>query len=144
MQDNFGLIFRTLHWRVPWLLTIRHENITYPKRIFSNYFPITVSRFRFLRINFRKLTDTYCICVSCVTLYPVGTPVLVELFLITVTRFESFRINWVMFSWQMVVAFARGTRTKTEWWPHCHGNDFAVSSSVSSSVSILARKVRGD
>ena len=28
----------------------------------------TVSRFRFLRINFRKLPDTYCICVSCVTL----------------------------------------------------------------------------
>ena len=49
-------------------LTIRHENITYPKKIFSNYFPITVSRFRFLRINFRKLPDTYCICVSCVTL----------------------------------------------------------------------------
>ena len=48
--------------------TIRHENITYPKNIFSNYFPITVSRFRFLRINFRKLPDTYCICVSCVTL----------------------------------------------------------------------------
>ena len=48
--------------------TIRHENITYPKRIFSNYFPITVSRFRFFRINFRKLPDTYCICVSCVTL----------------------------------------------------------------------------
>ena len=34
--------------------------------------------------------------------YPVGTPVLVELFFITVTRFEIFRINWVMFSWQMV------------------------------------------
>ena len=48
--------------------TIRHENITYPKKLFSNYFPITVSRFRFLRINFRKLPDTYCICVSCVTL----------------------------------------------------------------------------
>ena len=47
---------------------IRHENITYPKKIFSNYFPITVSRFRSLRINFRKLPDTYCICVSCVTL----------------------------------------------------------------------------
>ena len=39
-----------------------------PEKIFSNYFPITVSRFRFLRINFRKLPDTYCICVSCVTL----------------------------------------------------------------------------
>ena len=48
--------------------TIRHENITCPKKIFSNYFPITVSRFRFLRIKFRKLPDTYCICVSCVTL----------------------------------------------------------------------------
>ena len=41
------------------LLTIRHENITYPKKWFSNYFPITVSRFRFFRINFRKLPDTY-------------------------------------------------------------------------------------
>ena len=48
--------------------TIRHENITYPKKIFSNYFPITVSRFRFFRINLRKLRDTYCICVSCVAL----------------------------------------------------------------------------
>ena len=48
--------------------TIRHENITYPKKLFSNYFPITVSRFRSLRINFRKLPSTYCICVSCVTL----------------------------------------------------------------------------
>ena len=38
------------------------------KMFFSNYFPITVSRFRFLRINFRKLPGTYCICVSCVTL----------------------------------------------------------------------------
>ena len=54
------------------LITIRHEKITYPKKIFSNYFPITVSRFRFLRINFRKLPDTYCICVSCVTLPPLG------------------------------------------------------------------------
>ena len=33
--------------------------------------------------------------------YPVGTPVLVELFFIAVTRFEVFRINWVMFSWQI-------------------------------------------
>ena len=38
------------------------------KKIFSNYFPITVSRLRLLRIKFRKLPDTYCICVSCVTL----------------------------------------------------------------------------
>ena len=36
---------------------------------------------------------------------PVGTPVLVELFFITVTRFEIFRINWVMFSWQMVMVW---------------------------------------
>ena len=49
-------------------ITIRHENITYPKKLFSNEFPITVSRFRFLRMNFRKLPDTYCMCVSCVTL----------------------------------------------------------------------------
>ena len=28
--------------------TIRHEKITYPKKIYSNYFPTTVSRFRFL------------------------------------------------------------------------------------------------
>ena len=34
--------------------------------------------------------------------YPPKTPVLVELFLITVTRFEVFRVNWVMFSWQIV------------------------------------------
>ena len=41
--------------------------------------------------------------------YPVGTPVLVELFFIAVTRFEFFRINWVMFSWQMVLKFVRST-----------------------------------
>ena len=45
-----------------------HKNIAYPKKKNSNYFPITVSRFPFVRINFRKLPDTYCICVSCVTL----------------------------------------------------------------------------
>ena len=82
--------------------TIRHENMTYPKKIFSNYFPITVSRFRLLRINFRKLPDIPIAFVWVVWHYPVGTPVLVELFFITVTRFEIFRINWVMFSWQMV------------------------------------------
>ena len=81
--------------------TIRHENITYPKKSFSNYFPITVSRFRFLRINFRKLPDTYCICVSCVTL-PGWDPCPCRIIFFTVTRFEFFRINWVMFSWQMV------------------------------------------
>ena len=91
--------------------TIRHENITYPKKLFSNYFPITVSRFRFLQINLRKLPDTYCICVSCATL-PGWDPVLVELFFISVTQFEFFRINWVMFSWQMVIQRrGRGTRT---------------------------------
>ena len=82
-------------------LTIRHENITYPKKIFSNYFPITVSRFRSLRINFRKLPDTYCICVSCVTL-PGWDPCPCRIIFFTVTRFEFFRINWVMFSWRMV------------------------------------------
>ena len=29
---------------------------------------ITVARFEIFRINFQKLSDTYCICVSCVTL----------------------------------------------------------------------------
>ena len=81
--------------------TIRHENVTYPKKIFSNYFPITVSRFQFLRINFRKLPDTYCICVSCVTL-PGWEPCSCRIIFFTVTRFEFFRINWVMLSWQMV------------------------------------------
>ena len=54
----------------PWLLILPFATKTLPtrKKIFSNYFPITVSRFRFLRINFRKLPDTYCICVSCVAL----------------------------------------------------------------------------
>ena len=33
---------------------------------------------------------------------PPETPLIAELFFITVTRFDVFRINWVMFSWQMV------------------------------------------
>ena len=47
--------------------------------------------------------------------YPVGTPVLVELFFITVTRCEIFRINWVMFSWQMVGKFPKVVRRGVFW-----------------------------
>ena len=72
------------------------------KKYFRIIFRITVSRFRFLRIKFRKLPDTYCICVSCVTL-PGWDPCPWRIIFITVTRFEFFRINWVMFSWQMVL-----------------------------------------
>ena len=49
-------------------LTIRHKNITYPNKFYLNNFLITVTRFEIFRINFRKLPDTYCMCVSCVTL----------------------------------------------------------------------------
>ena len=39
--------------------------------------------------------------MSCVTL-PGWDPCPCRIILITATRFEFFRINWVMFSWQMV------------------------------------------
>ena len=55
---------------------------------------------------FELILENYPIPIAFVWVvrhYPVGTPVLVELFFITVTRFEIFRINWVMFSWQMGV-----------------------------------------
>ena len=121
VNSDHGLSFageetRTMVW-VSFSLqinsTIRHENITYPKKIFSNYFPITVSRFRFLRINIRKLPDTYCICVSCVTL-PGWDPCPCRIIFITVTRFEFFRINWVTFSWQMVLLNSGGSHSP--WW----------------------------
>ena len=83
-------------------LPFLHENITYPNKKKSNILPITVSRFRFLRINVRKSPDTYCMCVSCVTL-PGWDPCPCRFFFI-VTRFEIFRINWVMCSWQMVIS----------------------------------------
>ena len=36
--------------------------------------------------------------------YPPKTPVLVDIFFIPITRFETFRINWVMFLWLIVHA----------------------------------------
>ena len=54
---------------------------------------------------FELILENYPIPIAFVWVvrhYPVGTPVLVELFFITVTRLGFFRINWVMFSWQMV------------------------------------------
>ena len=38
--------------------------------------------------------------------YPPKILVIVELLVFTVTRFEMFRINWVIFSWQMVKALS--------------------------------------
>ena len=72
------------------------------KKLFSNYFPITVSRFRFLRINFRKLPDTYCICVSCVTL-PGWDPCPCRIIFYYRYLIWIFPNCWVMFSWQMVL-----------------------------------------
>ena len=80
--------------------TIRHENITYPKKLFRIIFRLPFHDFDF----FELILENYPIPIAFVWVvwhYPVGTPVLVELFFITVTRFEFFRINWVMFSWQM-------------------------------------------
>ena len=60
---------------------------------------------------FELISENYPIPIAFVWVvwhYPVGTPVLVELFFITITRFDFFRINWVMFSWQMVVFFGLG------------------------------------
>ena len=79
---------------------------TFPtrKKSHSNYFLITVTRFEISQINFRKLPDTCWICVSCVTL-PAWDPCPCWIIFIAVTRFEVFRINWVMFSWQLVQCF---------------------------------------
>ena len=83
---------------------MRRKNITYPKKFYPNYFQIAVTRSEFFfRINFGKLPDTYCIYVSCETL-PAKDPCPCRMvFFITFTRLEVFRINWVMFSWQMVL-----------------------------------------
>ena len=51
-----------------YLLTMRHKNNTYPQKFYPNYFEITVARCELFRINFKKLPDTHCICVSCMTL----------------------------------------------------------------------------
>ena len=76
---------------------------TWPTR--KKYFRI-IFRLPFHDFDFFELIlEIYPIPIAFVWVvwhYPVGTPVLVELFFITVTRFEVFRINWVMFSWQMV------------------------------------------
>ena len=47
---------------------MRHKNITYPKKITPVIFEITVARLELFQINFKKLPDTLCICVSCMTL----------------------------------------------------------------------------
>ena len=47
--------------------TISHKDISHPKNSTRIISPITVTRFEIFRINFRKLPDTYRICVSCVT-----------------------------------------------------------------------------
>ena len=73
----------------------------YPKKFCPNYFEITVARFELSEL-IKKLPDTLCI-VWVAWHYPPKTPVLVELFFITVTQFEVFRIHWVMFSCQVVV-----------------------------------------
>ena len=82
--------------------TIRHDNITYPKKNLRIIFRLPFHDSDF----FELILENYPIPIAFVWVvrhYPVGTPVLVELFFITVTRFEFFRVNWVMFSWQMVV-----------------------------------------
>ena len=85
----------TISWNV--CLPFAMKTLPTRKQIFLNYFPITVSRFRFFWINFKKLPDTYCTCVSCVSL-PGWDPCPCRIIFFTVTRSEFFRINWVMFS----------------------------------------------
>ena len=49
-------LYNSLHSLNPFRsFTIRHKHISYPKKICSNYFLITVARFEISRINFRKL-----------------------------------------------------------------------------------------
>ena len=74
-----------------------------PEKIFSNYFPVTVSRFRFLRINFRNITRYLLhLCELC-DITRLGPLSLSNYFLLPLPDFEFFRINWVMFSWQVVL-----------------------------------------
>ena len=87
------------HWTssLNFLSTMRHNNITYPKksptRINFDYdYPFWVS------LNVWKVPDTHILFVPAAWNSPPRTRVLVEFVLITVTRFETFRIHWVMFS----------------------------------------------
>ena len=83
--------------------TMRHKNITYPKKSTRIIFEITVNRFEPFRINFEKNPQYplyLCELHDITRLRPLS---LSNSFLITVTRFEKIRINWVMFSWQMVL-----------------------------------------
>ena len=77
--------------------------------------------------------------------YPVGTPVLVELFFITVTRFEFFRINWVMFPWQMVFfqqyCLQMGAVLEYKLEAYCSTNERRIAG-FSFLQSLEARKVR--
>ena len=84
------------------LNTMRHKNITYPKNSTRIIFEITVTRFEFFSDLISNNHPIPSVFVWVAWHYPPKTPVLVKLFFIAVTRFEIFRINLVMFSWQMV------------------------------------------
>ena len=87
---------------------MRHKNISYPKIFYPNDFQTTVTRFELFQINFKNLPDTYCICVRCEAL-PAKDPCPCRIILITFTQFEVIRINWVMFSWQIVFEHFRNS-----------------------------------
>ena len=83
------------------------------KKLFSNYFRLPFHDFNFFELNL----ENYPIPIAFVWVvwhYPVGTPVLAKLFFITVTRFEFFRINWVMFWWQMVYHASLAVETRAQ------------------------------
>ena len=100
---SYNLVQTSLFYTSP-LCRIPFATKTLPTR--KKYFRI-IFRLPFHDFDFFELIlENYPIPIAFVWVvwhYPVGTPVLVKLFFITVTRFENFRINWVMFSWQMVV-----------------------------------------
>ena len=104
-------IWRATHLSRPKWHTIATRRITYhapPK----HYLPEKILPELFLKLPLPDLSFSELISKNypmpfvfmwVARHYPPRTPVLVELFFeITVTRFEVFRINWVMFSWQMV------------------------------------------
>ena len=87
------------------------------KKFSPNYFEIAVARFE-LSERFLKKCPIPSVFVWVAWHYPPKNPVIVEFFVITDTRFEIFRIDWVMFAWQMVLGRSRSHQKLPEMGPN--------------------------